>query len=239
LGKPFNFFLFSFLILSQLAFSQSGKPGSWGIATIVLPVNTEHRWGGYVEAQVRTDEELFKKFYYYELKTGISYAITNNATALLGTGRYDTYDYTDLDKGAQTKERRLWEQMTFSQYLSRIKVEHRYRIEQRWLNGNYRNRFRYRLNLVAPINHKDFSANTLFVSVFNEIFFNNKQPNFERNRVSTSLGYQLTSAIAVQAGWLNQYNILPADVTNNKNNLTINFTYQISRRRKELPTIKD
>ncbi len=229
-------------IFTHQVYAQSNKTGTWGITTIVLPSNTDHRWGGYFESQARTDEVLFGKFFYYELKTGISYAIDNNYVALIGTGRYTTYDYQDLDSGPTTKENRFWEQMTFTQFLNRIKFEHRYRIEQRWVNARYRNRFRYRLNAVMPLNHKKMQPNTAFISVFDEIFLNNAQPNFERNRMSASLGYQFTKAITVQAGWINQYNNTPTG-TNDKNNLIINFTYQIQRRKgpahEELPTLKD
>ena len=234
--------LFFLFIFAKTAFSQSNKMGTWGVATVVLPSNVDHRWGGYFESQARTDELAFNNIFYYELKTGVSYAIDQNYVALIGTGKYTTYDYLDLDKGPTAKETRLWEQMTFTQYLSRIKFEHRYRIEQRWVNQLYRNRFRYRLNAVVPLNAKKVQARTMFLSIFDEIFLNNKQPNFERNRISTSLGYQFTKSITVQAGWLYQYNNT-TNGTNAKNNLIINFTYQIQRKKgpshEELPTLKD
>ena len=233
---------FSFLLVTQICLAQSKKPGTWGLVTIVLPSNTDHRWGGYMEMQARTDEMFFGKLFYHELKGGVSYAIDNNYVALIGTGRYTTYDYLDFDKGPTITENRVWEQMTFTQYLSRIKIEHRYRVEQRWVNEVYRNRFRYRLNLVVPLNEQKMKAGTAFISAFNEIFLNNKQPNFERNRVSTSLGYQFSKSITAQAGWVYQYNNT-ASGTNAKNNLIINFTYQIQRKKpnthEELPTLKD
>ncbi|MCD0488808.1 DUF2490 domain-containing protein [Pedobacter sp. MC2016-14] len=234
--------LFLLLFSSQSAYTQSKKTGTWGLFTVVLPSNTDHRWGGYFESQARTDELFFGKLFYHEFKGGLSYAIDNNYVALIGTGRYTTYDYLDFDKGPTITENRVWEQMTFTQYLSRIKIEHRYRVEQRWVNQAYRNRFRYRLNLVVPLNEKKMKAGTAFVSAFNEIFLNNKQPNFERNRVSTSLGYQFSKSITAQAGWVYQYNNALAG-TNAKNNLIINFTYQIQRKKpgahEELPTLKD
>lgn len=242
LPRLLKLFLFLLFITIKTTYAQSNKTGTWGLVTIVLPVNAENRWGGYFEAQARTDEALFNRIFYYELKTGLSYAINNNAAVLVGTGRYTTYDYTDLDKGPITKENRLWEQMTFIQFLNRIKLEHRYRVEQRWVNEVYRNRFRYRLNMVVPLNHKELRPNTWLVSAFDEVFLNNKQPNFERNRISASLGYQFTNSITVLGGWINQYNNLLSG-TNSKNNFILNFTYQIMRKkgnnRAELPTIKD
>ncbi|MXV14060.1 DUF2490 domain-containing protein [Hufsiella ginkgonis] len=238
--RRLSFFITLLSFYVSTSFAQSNKTGTWGILTFVLPSNKDQRWGGYAESQARTDELLFNRIFYHEFKTGISYAIDNNYVALIGTGRYTTYDYTDLDKGPTTRENRLWEQLTFTQYLSRIKFEHRYRIEQRWVNAGYRNRFRYRLNVVVPFNHKSMGAKTAFLSVFDEIFLNNEQPHFERNRVAASLGYQLSSSITLQAGWLNQYNNTLAG-TNDKNNLLINVSYQIKRKKpsEQLPTVKD
>lgn len=231
------------LIITIRGFAQSyDKTGSWGLITVVLPGSVDHRWGGYTELQTRTNEMLYKQFYYYEVKGGVSYNFTNNFSTLIGTGRYTTYNYKDVDAGATVKENRLWEQFTLLAYLDRIKLENRVRIEQRWLNGDYRNRFRYRLNALVPINHPTFIANTAFVSVFDEVFFNNDAPNFERNRISATAGYQFTKAISLQVGWINQYNNLPAS-TNDKNNMMAVFMYTIQRKkgpqREQLPTTKD
>jgi len=218
------------------------KAGSWGLITVVLPGSVDHRWGGYTELQTRTNDLFYKNFYYYEVKGGVSYNFTNNFAALLGTGRYTTYNYRDVDAGPTVKENRLWEQFTLLEYFDRIKIENRVRIEQRWLNGDYRNRFRYRLNLIVPFNHPKIQQATVFASVFDEVFFNNKAPNFERNRIAATLGYQFTKAISLQAGWMNQYNNLPAS-TNDKNNMMMVFIYNIQRKKgpphEQLPTIKD
>lgn len=230
-------------IVTINGFAQSfDKTGSWGLITVVLPGSVDHRWGGYMELQTRTNEMLFKQFYYTEIKGGVSYNFSNNFSALIGTGRYTTYNYKDVDAGPTIKEDRLWEQFTLLEYFDRIKIENRVRIEQRWLNSAYRNRFRYRLNLIVPFNHPKIQAGTVFTSVFDEVFFNNKAPNFERNRISATLGYQFTKAISLQAGWMNQYNNLPAS-TNDKNNMMVVFIYNIQRRKgpqhEQLPTTKD
>lgn len=227
--------------MAATGYAQSGKTGTWGLTTLVLPGSTEHRWGGYAELQGRTDETLFRNFFYYEVKGGVSYNFDNNAYALIGTGRYTTYDYQDLSKGPTVGETRLWEQFTSVQYISRVKLEHRYRAEQRWLNGDYRNRFRYRLNALVPINHPKFDPETVFLSAFDEVFFNNNAPNFERNRVCALLGYQFTKALNLQAGWINQFNNT-ATGTNDKNNMMVMLMYTIQRKKGTpgiLPTVKD
>ena len=230
-------------ILFSAAFTvkaQNNKTGVFGIATIILPGDSTHRWGGYVELQTRSNE-LFNQFYYYETKGGISYDIANNYTALIGTGRYYTGAMPVMNQ-PQVTEFRLWEQITVNNFLDRLKIEHRYRIEQRWLNGIYRNRFRYRLNLAVPLNHPKIQADTYFISVFDEVFLNNAAPHFERNRFSAAMGYQFDKSLSLQVGWLNQYNYTPT-VAGAKNNLVILLNYRILRKgskpKEHIPTTDD
>ncbi len=231
--------VFLLFAIAMVAKAQNNKTGIFGIATIVLPGDSLHRWGGYAELQARGDG-LFSNFFYSETKAGISYDLDRSFTALLGTGRYVTND--NPENLTVATEFRLWEQMTVNQFLSRLKIEHRYRIEQRWVNGLYRNRFRYRLNMFIPLNHKKIDPKTWFISVYDEVFINNKAPHFERNRFSAALGYQFDKSINVQAGWLNQYNYSPTFAAD-KNNIALTFMYRINRKnakpREHMPSTAD
>lgn len=221
--------------------AQNNKTGTWGIVTVTLPGDSTHRWGGYIELQTRTNT-FFNQAFYYEVKGGISYDIAKNYTALIGTGRYITYDYDELDEPPTVLETRLWEQMTVNQVLDRIKIEHRYRVEQRFFNTGYRNRFRYRLNLAIPINHRKVEAKTLYAATFNEIFLNNKIPHFERNRFYLGMGYQFDKSFSLQAGWMHQYNY-SATSAGAKDNLAINVMYRFNRKntkpKEHIPGMQD
>ncbi|TFF38883.1 DUF2490 domain-containing protein [Mucilaginibacter psychrotolerans] len=239
--KQVSFVLIVLTLIVFTAKAQDSKLGTWAIATVVMPGDSVRHWGGYTEFQVRMNGPL-SQFQYYEAKVGLSYNIDKNFIALLGTGTYHTFDYNDLSKGAITNETRFWEQMTINQYLSRLKFEHRYRAEQRIVNDVYRNRFRYRLNMFIPLNNKKIIAKTWFISVFDEIFINNKAPNFERNRVSAALGYQFDQKWIAQAGWLNQTNFTER-TSSGKNNVMLMLMYRINRKnsqqREQLPTTTD
>jgi hypothetical protein len=228
-------------IFSTGVLAQTTPVGTWGIATLVLPGDSSHRWGGYTEFQVR-ENNVFSNFMYNEVKAGVSYDLDKNFTALIGTGRYSTYDYHDLSAGPVTTETRLWEQITTTQFLYRLKLEHRYRVEQRWVNGLYKNRFRYRINVFIPLNKTKIAAKTYFLSLFDEVFLNNSEPNFERNRVSAAAGYQFDKSWIVQAGWINQYNYIP-NQSNDKNNVMLMLMYRINRKkatpREHVPTTAD
>ena len=125
----------------------------------------------------------------------------------MGAGRYATYS----DKGNfalpfDSEEFRIWQQVTMNQYLHRLKIEHRYRAEQKWVNNKYRNRFRYRLNMMLPLNKAKLVAGSIYLNVYDEVFLNNEEPHFERNRFFAGAGYILTPVTTIQAGYVNQYN---------------------------------
>ncbi|WP_229311022.1 DUF2490 domain-containing protein [Larkinella soli] len=241
--------VFLLLLLNAGAFAQSNPWGSWFISTLQLPA-TEHGWGGFLEVQARS-RALFDEFNYYEVKGGVSYDLGPNFSALIGAGRYHSYNYRELDLGPQALETRLWEQLTLSQYLDRLKFEHRYRVEQRWYGestpeqqaifGRFRNRVRYRLNLLIPLNADAIQTKTAFLSIYDELFLNPKSPHFERNRLYAGLGYQLSRSVTLQAGWLYQYDFAPIR-TGGKNNAVISVLYRIHRKtaeRERLPTQMD
>ncbi|WP_345953300.1 DUF2490 domain-containing protein [Mucilaginibacter sp. PAMB04168] len=202
--------------------------GSWNIITINLPGNTKHRIGGYFEAQNR-NYGVVSNFYYHEEKLGVSYNLDDNSFFLIGGGRYTTYGFDAVDEGPSATENRLWEQFTYNHYISRIKMEHRYRIEQRWVNSAYRNRFRYRLNVFIPINKPALDPHTFFAAAFGEVFFNNNQPNLERNRFTPSLGYKFSKEFSFQAGYINQRDYDLASSAD-KNYLILTATYNILRK---------
>jgi hypothetical protein len=221
-------------------------PGSWGtwfIGTVQLPGTPEKKWGGFAEVQARTNG-MFSQYFYNELKGGLSYDLDKNFTVMVAGGRYATYTPKNLEAGPNNKEARLWLQLVLNQYMSRLKVEHRYRLEQRWFNyrddsTSTRNRLRYRLNTFLPLNNSTITANTVFLSVYDEIFLNPKGPVFERNRLYAGVGYQFNDHLTVQGGWVNQanYNVptfkqgqfVPPN-TSAKHNLVFSVVYKLAHR---------
>jgi hypothetical protein len=217
--------------------------GNWFILTAQLPGNAEHKWGGYAEVQARTNG-LFRQYFYHELKAGLSYDLDPNFTLMLAGGRYSTSDYKDLGAGPLNVEARLWEQLVLNQYMRRLKVEHRYRVEQRWFNyradsSAFRQRLRYRLNAFLPLNAPKISAGTVFLSAYDEIFLNPRGPLFERNRVYAGAGYQLNEHWVLQLGWVHQANYSPAAYrqgqflpqnTAAKNNVVVSVMYRLAHR---------
>jgi hypothetical protein len=197
------------LIFSISALSQPSDLGSWNVINTRLTLSS--KWSLFNELQLRS-QSFYHNHFYYEVKGGVSYSINKNFSLLLGGGRYITYtDGGNFKSPVTANELRFWQQLTMNQYLERIKFEHRYRIEQRWFKTGYRNRYRYRLNTAFPLNGKKMGPKTFYVAAFDEVFFTNTAPYFERNRFFAGAGYQLTKYFTVQPGYLYQF-----DYRNNK-----------------------
>jgi hypothetical protein len=92
-----------------------------------------------------------------------------------------------------------------------MSVEHRYRAEQRYTNLGYRNRFRYRLSAKVPIlksKEKEY-----FLLGWNELFFTNNEPFFERNRLFLGGGFDINKNLAIQTGYIYQFDYKINDET--------------------------
>lgn len=194
---------FVLFFTSQKAQSQPNKLGSWSVANAEFYLNS--KWNLWSEAQLRS-QKVYDEFYYHELKGGINYRPNKSVGILLGTGQYATYSNGGNFKSpVLNHEFRIWEQFTIVNNINRFKIEHRYRIEQRWRTDGYRNRFRYRLNAVIPLNKSRVDKGTLYASVFDEIFLTNRRPYFERNRLFGGFGYQFSNTFTLQTGLIRQF----------------------------------
>ncbi|HEX5150388.1 MAG TPA: DUF2490 domain-containing protein [Parafilimonas sp.] len=221
---PFYKLLYiSFLFFYGSAFTQNNVPGGWYIVN--FNYNLSQKFTLYSEIQARS-QHVADDFYYHELKAGASYTLIGNGAVFLGFGNYKTYTIPgNFKKPVEVNENRIWEQFTLTNNISRIKFEHRYRIEQRWLNGDFHNRFRYRLAAYVPINHATIKDNTLIFSVFDEVFFTDKRPYFLRNRVFLGPGYQINKLLTIQTGFLRQFDYNEVDGGTGKNFLQVSLLF--------------
>lgn len=213
--------------VSMTVFAQPDKLGSWEMANINYQYTKHISFFGEIQAR---SQRLTTDFFYHEVKGGVGYSIGKKISFLVAAGDYRTYVFPGNFKSLQTKEFRFWQQFSFKSNLDPVRVDHRFRIEQRWLNGNYRNRFRYRINPVIPINHKTIVPKTLYGVVFDELFFTNQAPYFERNRFFVGLGYQFSKLIAIQSGFLRQFDYRKTDDGSGKNFLQTSLLFTLERK---------
>jgi hypothetical protein len=148
---------------------------------------------------------------------------------VIAIGDYRTYDYPGNFKDLQTKEFRLWEQFVMNSYIAPWRIEHRYRIEQRWINGKYRNRFRFRINPIIPINGKTLTSHVLYATVSDEVFFTDKPPYFERNRFFVGAGYLFSNLFTLQTGFIRQFDYRTTDNGSGKNFIQTTLFFAIDK----------
>lgn len=142
------------------------------------------------------------------LRTGIGYNLTeNNNNLLIGYGFIQSDNY-DSETGIKNPvhEHRIYQQFITRQKISLVSVQNRYRFEQRFIEDDFKLRFRYFLSVNVPLNKKELTDRTIYLSAYNEIFINTTQGNyFDRNRLYAGLGYLLNSKVKFELGYMNQF----------------------------------
>jgi hypothetical protein len=202
--------LFTLSTLHLQAQNQSDL-GSWNVLSIKSPISD--RWGVFLEGQIRS-LKFYHHFHYHEIKGGVNYALDKNFSFAIAGGKYDTYqEGGNFVTPRASDEFRLFQQVTMSQYLHRVKFEHRYRAEQRFTKNGYRNRFRYRMQAVLPLNQPKIEPKAWYLTANGEVFFTDTPPYFERIRTYLGAGYQLTKRVGIQAGYLHQFDYRLVDET--------------------------
>lgn len=196
-------FLILFLFINNLCFSQHFDLGSWNIINVKYKIN--EKWSVFGEAQIRS-LKFYKHFHYHEYKGGLSFKPYKNVTITIGAGDYDTYkEGGNFLNPKNNDEFRLWPQISFIQPVGNFNMEHRYRAEFRFTSNGYKNRFRYRLGATYPFGNNRSGFKPYQINLSNEIFFTDKEPYFERNRVLVSVGYRMTKQTTFQLGYLHQF----------------------------------
>ncbi|MGE5943148.1 MAG: DUF2490 domain-containing protein, partial [Flavobacteriales bacterium] len=105
------------------------------------------------------------------------------------------------DEKLSINEHRIFQQFISVQNIGSIKLSHRYRFEQRFVEDDFKMRFRYFLGLNIPFKN----TSPLYFSAYNELFLNTKSAVFDRNRLYGGVGYQLNDNIKFEVGYMNQF----------------------------------
>ena len=195
--------IFYLLLISFKTIAQKSGVGNWFIYFGNQKIN--NKWNWHNEVQYR-NYNFAGDLQQLLLRTGIGYNLTeNNNNVLLGYAFIHSQNYVagSNDK-VSTNEHRIYQQFITRQNFGRVFLQHRYRIEERFLPDNFKMRFRYFLSANVPINNKKMDKNTLYASAYNEIFINNKSPVFDRNRIYGGLGFVINKNLRIETGYMSQ-----------------------------------
>ena len=161
------------------------------------------RWSMFTEAQVRL-WEVASNLNEWIVRASMHYDLSTQAMVGLGYAHAET---SPFENGPLRTENRLYQQFAVRHDWVRSLFEHRYRLEQRWLeeagNRSYSNRFRYRLQVTTPLNRETMEPGAHFINAYDEIFLNfDSERTFDQNRLYAAYGHQLTSDSNLQLGLL-------------------------------------
>jgi hypothetical protein len=223
------------LVCSNLVFfayssySQNSDLGSWNVLN--LKYNVNERWSLFGETQLRS-LKFYSNFHYYEYKGGVNYHTNKNLQLTLGAGSYQTYNEGgNFVIPKNNDEFRIWPQINLFQSINKIKIEQRYRAELRFTSNGYRNRFRYRLGVSYAFGKKKELYKPYQISISNELFFTDREPYFERNRILFSFNYKPSSATTITIGYLKQFDYKINDETG-RDFFQIGYLIEIVRKEK-------
>ncbi|AZB26828.1 MULTISPECIES: DUF2490 domain-containing protein [Chryseobacterium] len=200
--KVFTKLAFAVLSLgSVLTWAQKNDLGAWYMYFGNNKISKKLNWHN--EVQYRNFDAI-GDLEQLLIRTGIGYDLTeNNNNVLLGYGFILSQPYVNGEK-KENIEHRIFQQYITKQKFGRFNLQHRYRLEERFLEDDFRMRFRYMLGLNIPITQKEMLPKTLYASVYNEIFLHFNSPVFDRNRVYGALGYVINKNMRIEAGYMNQ-----------------------------------
>lgn len=203
--KRYHYLLFTLLFIyqSNASFAQKSNTGNWFIYFGNQKINRSWNWHN--EVQYR-NYNFAGDLQQLLLRTGIGYNLTeNNNNVLLGYAFIHSQRYLpNTNDKAGTNEHRIYQQFITRQNFSRVFIQHRYRIEERFLPNDFQVRFRYFLSLNVPVNNKTMDEKTLYASAYNEIFINKDRPIFDRNRIYAGVGYVINKNFKVETGFMAQ-----------------------------------
>jgi len=153
-----------------------------------------------------------------------NYHFKHNQTITIAYAYLDIDSVFDADNKPNTIEHRILEQYAKKHTLGVLNIQHRFRLEQRFLEftdrNELQNRFRYRLNLKYNVNKM------LFLSLTEEPFVNFQDQVFHENRFYIGIGFNVLKQAQLQMGFLKHH-----IRKNNFNRIQIGISIQTDSRK--------
>jgi hypothetical protein len=209
--------LFSFQVMGQKEFSDEVNTWFFYLGNHKFNKN----WGLHTDFQYRRND-LFANKLQVLGRLGIEYYSKQGPQYTFGYAFSRQFPHDEISI-YPSNEHRLWEQMSMNDRYGRISLQHRYRLEQRFLERwklddqdqfyksevVLRHRMRYRLMFQVPLNKKVMQDKTLFINVFDELMLNfgkGVDKNIlDQNRFYIGLGWRFNSRLNLQVGYQHQY----------------------------------
>lgn len=176
-----------------------------------------NKLGMWVDVHYRLTDNFVNRPFLFMVRPALTYFIKDNLRVNLGYTFVSHFPAQGLN--TTRYEHRPWQQIWWNQKYSGLTTLQWLRFEQRFnekvvadekIDGyNYVFRVRYNFSFFIPLKGKEMAAKTPFIALGNELFLNlgdNVVYNtFDQNRLFAGMGYQFTSHLNAQLGYLNVY----------------------------------
>ena len=240
--------------LSSVVYAQSAgravvnQPVQWFAATANLKLNKTLT--AIVEAQYRYAGSFDPM--QYQMRTALEVKLNSHFSIVpVGYVWTENFLYGKQPMTFKNNEHRIWEQVSYKHGFGRFKIDHRLRLEQRFIQvhsrtaegsvadegfANRQNRLRYRLMAKVPLGAgREIAPKTLFAAAYEEVFYSwGKAVTFDepdQNRLFAGLGYQVTKPFSFQAGFFYQM-LIKANGAQQENNtgfqVALTYTLDLS-----------
>lgn len=184
-----------------------------------------NRSGLWLDLHLRLNDKFIKEPAVSILRGAYLFYLNDNNR--LAAGYAYVTQYASVEDAPHVPEHRLWQQIQWFEkknwlsLMQWVRLEERFRrkVENNELVSGYDFNYRVRYNMAftIPLKGKTTVAGTPFVFINNEVMvnFGSQIVNnyFDQNRFFVGLGYQFTSQLNAQIGYLNVFQQLPAPAT--------------------------
>jgi hypothetical protein len=176
-----------------------------------------NKFGIWADVHYRMTENFAGRPFQFLFRPAVTYFVKDNLRVNAGYAFVSHYP----GKGLSTTryEHRPWQQIWWNQKYVGLTTLQWLRLEQRFNEKvvsdvkqdghNYNFRVRYNMSFFIPLKGKEIVAKTPFAAVMNEVFLNFGDRivynTFDQNRFFAGFGYQFTSHLNAQLGYMNVY----------------------------------
>lgn len=176
-----------------------------------------NKFGFWFDVHYRRNENFVSRPFQFVARPALTYFIKDNLRVNAGYAFVSHFP----GKGLNTTryEHRPWQQIWWNQKYPGLTTLQWVRLEQRFNEKvvsdvkqdgyNYNFRVRYNFSFFIPLTGKEIKARTPFAALMNEVFLNFGERivynTFDQNRFFAGVGYQITSHLNAQLGYMNVY----------------------------------
>lgn len=176
-----------------------------------------NKWGVWLDVHYRMTDNFVDRPFQFLFRPALTYFVKDNIRINAG---YAFVVHMPAEGMSTTRyEHRPWQQVWWSQKYPGLATLQWLRLEQRFNEKvvadeqqdgyNYNFRVRYNFSFFIPLKGKEIVAHTPFAAIIDEVFLNFGDRivynTFDQNRFFAGFGYQFTSHLNAQLGYMNVY----------------------------------